>query len=406
MGEWDGVSFTPDISSLKYSTTYAPAAIVFVVTRDFGEFNVTFTVNWKTCKRKKDVLGVEEYEEHEVYDLTLKRPLYESDATETVTLTIPAYERAGTAYRVGTSSLVYEITSITTNVSDATGKGNFYALASVGSKLIYGLSYEQLNRDLDAAARSIWGSPPPCLQCGGTGVISNGDEICSRCDGYGYDGISGVDYLLKNKGKEVGVSRETSELLPRFQDRIWMKKWWVTPTKDSIKRVFAHFANLASQEEVIILERYSDKEPVWQVMLPTGFGAGSHFDYEEESDRNVFKDLLDSVTPVGTVSWLTWYSNKTSSTSWENWGDDVLGSGTSLGGLLFGESSLSHGFGGEWGDIGFPSGGWSTELRRYASGDYAFLSGMLNSGEVGYEPDGYAGWYYPPHSGFEYPYGT
>ncbi len=312
-GTWNSTGgFTADYASFKYDDTITPyytaCALVFTTTEHFRENDVTLTFTVRTCKRKKDAITLEEeYTEETINGATISRPDYEHDAITTVDLTIPAWTRPGVSFQVGSISTIYQLDDVVSDVIlPGGGAGEIHALASVGAKMLFGMSYHKLMEDVDTISNALWISPPFCHWCNGDGSIDG--SICPVCNGFGYAGSGAVEYLATNKGKEVGISKSDSDSFERYQHEVWAQKWWVTPTRSDITRVFAHFCNIP-EDEIIIQESYDDFEPSWTLLLPTGFGAASKFDYSKARDRDALQALLESTTPAGVEPFITWYSN-------------------------------------------------------------------------------------------------
>jgi hypothetical protein len=303
-GTWDGESYTAEYSTFKHTeTSFTPVSLVFVTSQDSREYDVTLTFTVKTCKRKKDSYGNEEYITSEQLGMQVKKPVYEHDSTEQVSITIDAWERAGTAIKIGTSSNIYEIVSVTQDISiPGIGAGYVYALASVGSKMIYSLSFNRLMQELQDITHGIFISPPFCRMCSGTGTI--GSEVCPQCNGFMFSGRGAIEYLAKRHGDEVGIGQDAERTFERFQHEVWMQKWWITPTISQIKRLFAFFCDI-TEDSVYIEERYDDFEPAWHLLLPTNFGPNSQFSWENSKDTVALRLLLESVTPAGTITYLT-----------------------------------------------------------------------------------------------------
>jgi len=313
-GNWDStIGFTPDYTSFKYdeleTASYTACALVFTTTQSFRENDVILTFTVKTCKRKKDPVTLEEiYTEETINGATIKRPDYVEDATIDIPLTIPAWTPPGVSFQVGDIATIYQLDSVTADIMlPGGGAGEIHALASIGSQMLFGLSYHKLMEDVETLANSIWISPPFCHWCNGEGTIDG--LVCPVCNGFGHSGRGAIEYLATNKGKEVGVVKSEADSFERYQHEVWAQKWWVTPTRSDITKCFAHFCNIPT-ETIEIQEGYDDFEPSWSLLLPVEFGPASKFDYVNSRDRDALQALLESVTPAGVEPFLSWYTNK------------------------------------------------------------------------------------------------
>ena len=365
-GTWDYNGYVPKFSSFYNDNKYTPVALVFVTTDYFREYDVTITATVKTCKRKKDASGNEEYETKQQFGATLKRPVYEHDTTKQISVTIPAWEKPGVAYLIGNEKLVYEIISVTSDIHlPGCGAGIIFALASVGARLIYGLSFNRLMRELEIISNGIFVSPPFCNLCGGTGANPlDSKQVCPQCNGFGYSGFGAIEFMLKNHGDEVGVGRDESRDIRRYQHEIWAQKWWVTPTKSQVKKIFAFFCNIP-EDDIIIEERYHKQEPAWHLLLPDGFGANSQFDPSNLNDYKSLTYLLESVTPAGVTPWLTFYSNEFGGTYFYTDLYDMY-----YPTIIYNEAFPCSQWGAEWGlNTTFPCSGYNMGYAIMVSGE-------------------------------------
>ena len=345
----------PLVSSMKHSvTSYTPCAIILTTTEPFREYDVTYTFNVKTCKRKT-VNGEEQYTTSTQSGVTVQKPIYEDDSDSIeLEVTIPAWEKAGVSYKLD-STMVYEINSVSVDINTpGMGAVKVYGLASVGSKLVYGLSWNRIMGDLLTISNGMFISPPFCPLCSGTGVYDSG--TCPQCNGFMFSGRGAVEYIADKLGQSVGIGRDSSRSFDRFQHEVWAQKWWVTPIVDEIKRFFAHFLDIETTD-ITITERYDDHEPAWHLLLPTGFGTNSEFSYSNARDRSTIQELMDSISPAGVVSYLTYYSNESGYTDF-----DVEVN-------LLDNLSVTPYPGGQWGgewdcNFAFPPSGHTTTLEE------------------------------------------
>ena len=163
-----------------------------------------------------------------------------------------------------------------------------------------------------------WIAPTKCLRCSGTGIEPEFTvEPCHQCLGYKYSGYNATRYIQRMKGFDVGLAREVldwdnmteadHQTVKEFINTAWTQKWWVTPTKKEIKRLFAHFFQLAT-DDIQINERFHLQEPVWDLLLPRRASLSSPFGrniYENYEDLLVY--IAESMTPAGVSVFVGFY---------------------------------------------------------------------------------------------------
>lgn len=216
----------------------------------------------------------------------------------------------------GLGNKIFDISTITSSVlanedQIAGGKVTFYGLASEGSKLLYYLGMFNLHNTFKKIINSIWIAPPKCPTCDGTGSV--GDELCPQCNGYKYSGENASRGIALNKGYDVRISRTSFSSYPltedewavvwKFINKAWTQKWWCTPTKGEIKRMFGHFYNVG-QDAIRITERFHFSMPQWNISLPREGSFGSPF---EAGDVDLMRFIAESVTPAGVNVFVGFY---------------------------------------------------------------------------------------------------
>ncbi len=304
LGSWTKDGGFVKGESLQYDGESLACPVIGVVETKFGNKNVTLTVKGK----------ISEYtttHSREQGDYTIKTKVYEpTESTRSCNLTIPRHTRPwATFLLVGLGRDIYEIDSITDNIDYDTGKIEFYALASNGSKIIYWLGMHYLATQLRRILRP-WVAPSKCTRCNGTGIEPGTTSTdCKQCDGYKYSGYNSEAYVQKQLGLDVSITRE---LIPnwdemsdtdhatinKFMNKAWTQKWWVTPTENEILRLFTHFYNI-SEDDIWLEKRYNPQEPVWKIFLPQEADVNSPFTRLTDLDRELMKYIARSVTPAG-----------------------------------------------------------------------------------------------------------
>lgn len=301
-------------TSLIYNDGTLACPVIAVVTKKFGSSNVTLRIT-----AKESIQSGTSTETHG--DSTYTRKTYEHSGSIYGTLTIPRHTRQWATFLVtGLGQMVYEITSITDNVTYDTGKVEFYALASSGSKLIYWFGIHKLAEQIREIGRP-WIAPTKCTRCSGTGIEPyTEDGVCNQCEGYKYSGWASNKYVQRMQGFDVGLARDLIDnweemsvaehtAVFKFINKCWTQKWWVTPTVTEIKRLFAHFYNM-EKESVYIKERFNAQEPIWYLDLPSKGETGSPFGVDDfdSDDKALLKYIAESITPAGVSVFVGFYS--------------------------------------------------------------------------------------------------
>jgi len=313
LGYWTKAEGYVNKNSLEYDDETLACPVIAIVTKKFGVSNVVLTIT-----AKKSVLDTSISETHG--DYTHIRKIYEDDGTITGTLTIPRHTRQWATFLVTSlGQMVYEISTITDNVSFDDGKIEFYALASSGSKLIYWFGIHKLAEQIREIGRA-WIAPTKCTRCSGTGIEpGTTDDNCLQCDSYGYSGWSSNKSVQRMIGFDIGLARDliddwdamtNAEYTDVFKyiNKSWTQKWWVTPTVNEIKRLFSHFYNMETTE-VYIRERFNAQEPIWYLDLPSKGSVGSPFGEGDldADDKTLLKFIAESVTPAGVSVFVGFY---------------------------------------------------------------------------------------------------
>ena len=299
--------------SLTYLSKSLACPIIAVVNRRVGKEDLTLTITGKISEYSST-------EEKPQGDYTIKRKTYTpTETTVETTLTIPRYTRQWATFLLtGLGKMVYEINTVTDNVTYDTSKIEFYALASSGSRIIYWLGLHKITEILRDIVQGPWIAPTKCLRCAGTGIEPEMTvEPCKQCLGYKYSGYNATRYIQRMKGFDVGLARNVldwdnmtdadHDLVKEFINKAWTQKWWVTPTKKEIKRLFAHFLGL-SVDDIQISERFHLQEPVWNLLLPRRASIASPFGrniYENHEDLLIY--IAESLTPAGVSVFVGFY---------------------------------------------------------------------------------------------------
>lgn len=300
--------------SLEFEGESLACPVIAVVNRRVGKEDLTLTITAKVSE-------YDSTEERTQGEYTIKRKTYTPTETTIQTdLTVPRFTRQWATFLLtGLGKMVYEITSIDDDdVLYDTAKIEFYALASAGSRIIYWLGLFKITEILRDIVQGPWLAPTKCLRCSGTGIEPGFTvDPCKQCTGYGYSGYNATRYVQRNKGFDVGLARTVLEwdnmtdddhqVVKEFINKAWTQKWWVTPTKKEIKRLFAHFFQL-SLDDIQIEERFHLQEPVWTINLPRKASLASPFGrdiYEQHEDLLIY--MAESVTPAGVSVFVGFY---------------------------------------------------------------------------------------------------
>ena len=304
LGSWSEEDGWVKNQDLEYLGETLSCPIIAVVDEKIGKKELVVTINGRQAKFKETTTRLDG-------KVTLSRKTYE-DAGTTInaSLTIPRYTRPyGTFLVTGLGQNIWGINNITTSVINNVGKIKFYALASAGSRIIYWMGIHFLAEELRNIARP-WIAPSKCVRCNGIGLEPDADPVidCLQCNGYKYSGYSAIKYNQRKIGFDLGLAREIldwdnltdadHEVVSKFINKCWTQKWWCTPTKKEIKRMFAHFYNM-SEDSIVITERFNAQEPVWTLTLPEGGKRGSPFQTLGEDDRKLMRYIARSITPAG-----------------------------------------------------------------------------------------------------------
>lgn len=313
LGTWSESEGWVKKQDLEYLSEVLSCPIIAVIDEKIGKKDLTLTITGKQTQF---------LETRETVDgtYTLKRKIYE-DAGTTIQadLTIPRHTRPyGTFLITGLGQNIWGIQDVTTSVVNNNGKISFYALASAGSKLIYWMGIHFLAEELRQILRP-WIAPSKCTRCGATGIEPGTSATeCLQCNGYRFSGYSAVEYVQRKIGFDVGLAREILDwdnlteadhaVIVKFINKCWTQKWWVTPTVNEIKRLFAHFYDVPL-DDVRITERFNPQEPVWKLLLPFAGSLSSPFGALEftESDADLMRFIAKSVTPAGVSVFVGFY---------------------------------------------------------------------------------------------------
>lgn len=313
LGEWSFNDGYVEKHILSYEhdayTEVLACPIIAVVRSKFGDQDVSLTITAHTGKFHHE-------EEFRQEGKTLKYDVYEADSTRDVTLTIPKFTTANATFLLAGRDF-YGIESVSSNLIEyGDGKVEFYALASNGAKIIYWLSMWKIAEQFKEIARP-WISPALCVRCDGSGTDPDGGT-CKDCGGFGYSGYSSIKYVQKQIGKDVRLGRTVLDrswdnltdadhkIIWKFINKCWTQKWWVTPTKSEIKRLFSHFY-MVKDSAIRISERFNLQEPVWTLNLPEAGSLNSPFSTLTESDVELMKYIARTITPAGVSVFVGFY---------------------------------------------------------------------------------------------------
>lgn len=326
LGEWtmeDGFVKTQSLSrELNAYTEALPCPVVAIVTEKFGKHNIEFTITGKKAQ-PYTIDGEQQTIEKNQGEYTLEYDKYEAtDNTEDATLHIPRFTKPNAVFSLtGLGTTIYEIESVTYDFPysyNTTGKLEFYALSSEGTKVLYWFSIHKITQMLKSMLLP-WIQPSQCQRCDGTGIEPNTTEtLCEQCNGYKYSGFNSIKYVQQLQGFDVGLRREDIpnweqmsdseyETVRKFINKCWTQRWWVTPTKGEIKRLFAHFYDIG-ESEVFITERFHYQEPIWYISLPESGSLYSPFQTTTDSDSELMKYIARSVTPAGVSVFVGFYT--------------------------------------------------------------------------------------------------
>lgn len=201
---------------------------------------------------------------------------------------------------------IYEITNVGVFVSGTNNTARredfplldlgFYALADNGSKLLYTFNWNKVFENLRKVIYSPFAAPRTCATCSGSGTVN--DYTCEQCNGYGYSGWNASGVILDNIGEFENVTQETGETLAEYQDKIWARRWQLTPTKKEIQRYFAHFARV-DENEVSVENNFrststSGVESIVDIKLPFTMPL-SRF----STDSTVWNTMTENAEPAG-----------------------------------------------------------------------------------------------------------
>lgn len=318
LGHWTKADGYIKKQSLTYKTESLACPIIAVVTEKFGGEDVSLTITTKISEYRST-------QEKTQGDYTIKRKTYTpTSTTKSTILKITRHTRPYATFLLsGLGKLNYEITSITDNCTYDTGKVEFIALASAGSRIIYWLGIHKVAEELKEIMRAIWLAPTKCIRCEGTGIEPDTvSTACNQCKGYGFSGYNASKYSQRMKGMDIGLARDILDwdslteadhtLIVKFINKTWTQKWWVTPTPLEIKKLFAHFYNTPRLQKVIIYEHFDYHEPVWNILLPIRAYEGSPFatsEFLDLSDQELMKYIAESVTPAGVNVFVGFYED-------------------------------------------------------------------------------------------------
>ena len=226
------------------------------------------------------------------------------------TLSIPSGAMANAEYLFTESLNVSEIVSL--ECDDERANFQVFALASPGSKLLYGLTPEENQENVDRIIRGVFVSSPQCVLCGGTGIYHN--YTCPDCKGMGYVGYGAEDWLLQEKAAEVGVTHR-DETVDQTHLRAWAKKWWISPTVAEITKYVAFF----SQVDTGFVEIYEHQAPecYYEVLIPNYIVNDNSQTQTFSLDPLFLNELLDNITPAGVSHCLRPYNGFISETGTE-----------------------------------------------------------------------------------------
>lgn len=313
LGTWTKADGYVKKQSLTYKGKSLACPVIAIVYNRVGNEDITLTITGKTSV-------YDSTEEQAQGDYTIKKKVYTPTGEDIqTTLTIPRFTRQWATFLLaGLGKMVYEISSVTDNVNYDTSKIEFYALASAGSRIIYWLGLHKLAETLRDIVQGHWISPTRCLRCKATGIEPGfATEPCKQCLGYKYSGYNATRSIQRMKGFDIGLARKVldwdtmtdadHQLVKEFINKAWTQKWWVTPTKKEIKRLFAHFLQL-HEDDIKITERFHMQEPVWRLTLPMRASKASPFGVKiYENHEDLLKYIAESVTPAGVSVFIGFY---------------------------------------------------------------------------------------------------
>lgn len=299
--------------SLVFESESLACPIIAVVNRRVGKEDLSLTITAKISEYSST-------EETTQGEYTIKRKTYTpTETTVQTTLTVPRFTRQWATFLLtGLGKMVYEITSVEDDNLFDTSKIEFYALASSGSRIIYWLGLHKITEILRDIVQGPWLAPTKCLRCSGTGIEPETTTTpCKQCLGYKYSGYNATKYIQRMKGFDLGLARSVldwdnmtdadHQVVREFINKAWTQKWWVTPTKNEIKRLFAHFFQL-STGDIQIIERFHLQEPVWTINLPKKASLASPFGRDiYENHEDLLKFMARSVTPAGVSVFVGFY---------------------------------------------------------------------------------------------------
>jgi len=309
-GYWTRMDgFVKKNSSSKGSVAI-PCPVICIVDEKIREQNLILTITGKIAEEN----GTEDFQQ---LGTTITKKIYKTGTSiVTTTLTIERFTRPTAIFLLsGLGNKVFEITNIEANIQvngqASGGKITFYGLASEGSKILYYLGMFNLHNSIKNIINSIWIAPTKCPTCSGTGLVEG--TGCHQCSGYGYSGENASRGIALDKGFDVGISRKSFDSYPlsesdwnivwKFINKAWTQKWWVTPTKSQIRRMFAHFYNVG-EDAIRITERFHFSMPQWNIRLPIEGRLGSPFVF---GDISLMKFIARSVTPAGVNVFVGFY---------------------------------------------------------------------------------------------------
>lgn len=311
LGYWTEDDGYVNIQSLEFESEVLACPIIAIVDTKIGNKDLKLNITGKVAKYNNTSTRKEG-------DYNITRKLYEdSGTTKTTSFTIPRFTRPMATFLItGLGTKIFEITSVTTTVENEVGKVSFYALASNGSKILYWFGIHKIATQVREILRP-WIVPTKCSRCGGTGIEpKDSTKDCYQCLGYKYSGYSSTAYVQKQLGFDVGLGREVLDwedlseadhtLIKKFINKCWTQKWWCTPTKKEIKRLFAHFYDVTTAA-IYVTERFNAQEPVWSINLPEEGSEASAFGTFTTADRELMRYIARSVTPAGVSVFIGFY---------------------------------------------------------------------------------------------------
>lgn len=314
LAEWNRTDGFIKKDTAKFGDVVVPCPVIAIVETKIRESNLTLTITGKVAEQT----GTETFEQ---IGRSITKEVYGVGATTIqTTFELPRFTRTGATFLIsGLENKIYEISDITENVEifgQRGGKIKFYGLASDGAKVLWLLGMYKIHNTIKEIINSIWTVPTTCPYCSGSGVDPDSGDTCPQCLSYGYSGYNAEKGIQIDKGYDVKLTREKFSEYPvsdandakiwEFVNKIWTQKWWVTPTPNNIKDLFAHFYNVRS-EDIIITERFHFSMPHWQIDLPIETQLGSPFD---AGDTELAKFIAESVTPAGVNVFVGFYETR------------------------------------------------------------------------------------------------